>query len=318
MHPQTSPSPEKDESKEDQKLDHKHQDYQAPAQIPSLVLRHIPRIDLNDLPTISPPPFISPTTHQTFLSHFSTLPASARGQIISFDEDEADVRLKQTDFTFDIFLTTYLLLCRHHGFDSETFTQNPPTYPPALWPAIEDVLLFFLKTLQPYFSSIGVPFAVRTHFVTSRDTGFMHGTASCFKCDPREPLLDLLLELGDPNISASESVLLRRHEAGLLRDGQVQLVEIVLRGVMVQLGAMIEVECAEEELRLRRMMGVCTKARELLLGLLVHRNFRSERLEGLLLGYLREEGVNWRVVRGVEAAEKRREREKLRMNEEEL
>ncbi|RPA81411.1 hypothetical protein BJ508DRAFT_361978 [Ascobolus immersus RN42] len=97
---------------------------------------------------------------------------------------------------------------------------------------------------------------------------------------------------------AQEMLDLRRR-AGLLREQQVRLVEAVLASHRDDVKRAVRKWEGEE--RVEKVKFALFTAGSLLYGVCSER-FRSERLEGLLIGYLAEEGVNMDVVRGVDAA----------------
>ncbi|RPA83543.1 hypothetical protein BJ508DRAFT_413467 [Ascobolus immersus RN42] len=281
------------------------------------------KIDLAEILELERPAFISAEHHQTFVAYLSALPPEVRGYepaMYKMDYGNALAGNLKPDAVYDAFLHIYLRFCQHGGFCNRILVHQlyqPPEYVTALWPVIQDLLLFYVDTLYPYFTSIGVPIARRKYRLNKRGKiqGWSHQsieTNVCdsdeitfrFTADPRAAYLVLVEDLG-----GSKCPLPAREKAGLLRKAQVELVEIVLRTVMVQLQALVTapLQVADESGRLKELERVCKRARVLLFGFLLHPKFRSERLEVLLLRYLKEDGVNWEVVRGMEGAQRRKE-----------
>lgn len=117
----------------------------------------------------------------------------------------------------------------------------------------------------------------------------------------------------DP-VYSPEMVVASRWKAGLLRMGQVRLIETVLRGCLESINLMIKVEnrgelsdTEFEVVRLREIARVCHRTKETIVRFFGSERFRSERLELLIGRYLEEEGVNWEVVRGVDVAQREAE-----------
>lgn len=104
-----------------------------------------------------------------------------------------------------------------------------------------------------------------------------------------------------------------RYRGGVLRPGLVRIIIIALANFRSQLGRIlstiisqppIPIETAQYTqniLRNTQLIQVACRRNYLLLTHFLYK-IRSERLERLLLKYLNEEGVNWEVVRGLEAA----------------
>ncbi|RPA76858.1 hypothetical protein BJ508DRAFT_417433 [Ascobolus immersus RN42] len=88
-----------------------------------------------------------------------------------------------------------------------------------------------------------------------------------------------------------------RHKAGLLRDTQIQLLGAVYRGTMEEVHRIIERNGEMKEIN-----DALDRSYPLVKRLIASGRFRSERLELLILKYLKEEGVCMDVVRGVNKA----------------
>ncbi|RPA78699.1 hypothetical protein BJ508DRAFT_416430 [Ascobolus immersus RN42] len=96
----------------------------------------------------------------------------------------------------------------------------------------------------------------------------------------------------------SKHVLSTRWERGLLRDGQVQLVTVVIRVLLHRLRTLIQAETTHEAVRVIGILREIEWARRILEQLLTSSTFRSERLEALLVKHLVDgQEANMVVVR---------------------
>ncbi|RPA75778.1 hypothetical protein BJ508DRAFT_417953 [Ascobolus immersus RN42] len=112
-------------------------------------------------------------------------------------------------------------------------------------------------------------------------------------------------------LGRDSNIIPARWQAGLLRGGQAYLIEIALRKMMLQLETLIlGVETDNEEVRRQEMARTCYRAILLMAKLIAGARFRSERLESLLVGYVKENGINWDVVRAVDGLQRELEGEK--------
>ncbi|RPA76854.1 hypothetical protein BJ508DRAFT_364828 [Ascobolus immersus RN42] len=85
-----------------------------------------------------------------------------------------------------------------------------------------------------------------------------------------------------------------RYYSGLLRTGQVRIIEAVLRGTINDLTIIMKRNGTKEEI-----IEALEESESFLDNFVNSGNFRSERLEVFILRYLAEEGVNVDVVRGI-------------------
>ncbi|RPA79322.1 hypothetical protein BJ508DRAFT_141911 [Ascobolus immersus RN42] len=88
----------------------------------------------------------------------------------------------------------------------------------------------------------------------------------------------------------------RRHEAGLMRDSQLAIVRIALRSHEDTLKALIEKD-APGGRALVEVLSEILRHRNLVLRFIGSQEFRSERLETLLMRYLGEDGVDMELVK---------------------
>ncbi|RPA83541.1 hypothetical protein BJ508DRAFT_304729 [Ascobolus immersus RN42] len=258
------------------------------------------RIAVVDLATFEPPAYISPSTHKAIIAYLSTIPPQNRA-LVYYTGTDVLPPLDNAELLFEL----YLYIC-YHPVLTEGPTKFymrkslPYRYHPALEPVIEEMLLFYVRTLVPYFTLLGSPYALDQYCKHDADH------------DPRPSFLQLIMDLaGDWDAESAGQTLAQRHAAGLLRAEQVQIIAIALRMTMGQIAMLIDAEmlpCWNEADRLCEMKMVCRSFSHLFWRFLGHESFRSERLELLLLGYLREDEVNWDVVRGLKVADAERRR----------
>ncbi|RPA78710.1 hypothetical protein BJ508DRAFT_329029 [Ascobolus immersus RN42] len=145
---------------------------------------------------------------------------------------------------------------------------------------IEESLMFYIQTFAPYFERHGMSTAKMGAY------GMM---------DARKVFMSLLYCIG-----GTEERVVRKCNAQQMREGQVRLIETVLKRLHLQLRTLIELETEDEGLRYSEILRMTLRCHIALVGFFVHEGFRSERLEMLLLKYLAEDEVNWDVVRNVE------------------
>ncbi|RPA71490.1 hypothetical protein BJ508DRAFT_367733 [Ascobolus immersus RN42] len=164
------------------------------------------------------------------------------------------------------------------------------SYPPPLRQVIEECLLFYQHTLHPYFGE-------EESWETSEGLcGLTYGRIM-------SKYVDMLYRLG--SLKSQESIISERWAAGLLRNSQVEILQIILRMLLKQISAILAISGIDETVRLDRLTSVCTQTDDYFMKcFIVSRRFRSERLEVLLLKYLAEENVNWDVVEGLEEAQR--------------
>ncbi|RPA80608.1 hypothetical protein BJ508DRAFT_376978 [Ascobolus immersus RN42] len=158
------------------------------------------------------------------------------------------------------------------------------TVPPPIQPSVKRYIQFYCHYLDPYL--VGVDSAVASQDQRVRmlkgeiQTVYLNSVRSEWK---------------------STSVLVQRHNAGLLRDGQVGLLVIAERALEDTVKAIIAVdlEGASEMGRVYQLMKVYVAIKSyqvLLRKLLLSRRFRSEALERKMLRYLAEDDVNQELV----------------------
>ncbi|RPA74069.1 hypothetical protein BJ508DRAFT_366413 [Ascobolus immersus RN42] len=179
----------------------------------------------------------------------------------------------------DWFFFHYKEIC---GFTNKTTGRFQATLPPPFNRLLEDHLLFYIRVLSPYFRSIGPSYAAFTAIN-----------------DPRDLFIRLSYDLG-----GEESEMLKRWSAGLLRKEQTEILEMVLRKMYVELKTLlVDIQADTKEVRSRELVRILWRTREVVRCLV--QRLRSERLEVLLCRYLGEEEINWKVVRGVDDAQRK-------------
>jgi hypothetical protein len=151
------------------------------------------------------------------------------------------------------------------GFDVQAFTTitlPEKTIPSQLIPVYERLLLFCIQVAHPYMMNGGVTPFFSINYIS---------------------------------YSVMNTIITGRDRAGLLRDGQVRLIEAWIQGSIDELQAkMAKGVMASEVLRILEQMR---------LGILdFFGKIRSEGLEARILRYLEEDGCNMDVVNGVQKA----------------
>ncbi|RPA75776.1 hypothetical protein BJ508DRAFT_331785 [Ascobolus immersus RN42] len=229
--------------------------------------------------------YISPNVHKALVSHFSLYPASA------FKGKRKNGGVADGFFQFYKHCLCYYPNQQYDG-------GNPPAttiFPPQLRGLVEECLLFYINALFPYFSEqLGKPWY-------DFDDSY----------DPRLTFINILDAFGGLVDRRIGIVISQRWRNGLLRDGQVQLLIILCRKMLVQLWALVCIpaeEVNEEFLRVAEIMRAMERTWKAICKFFGNERFRSERLENLLLRYLDEEEVNWDVVRGMEKAQRVKEK----------
>ncbi|RPA87090.1 hypothetical protein BJ508DRAFT_357543 [Ascobolus immersus RN42] len=100
-------------------------------------------------------------------------------------------------------------------------------------------------------------------------------------------------------LTASKGPLRLRYKHGLLRNNQLELIKVVLENLLAGIEDLSEI-LEGQELKDGQIV-LIRRAAWLLHHFILSERFRSERLELLLLKYIKEEGVNMEVVRGLQA-----------------
>ncbi|RPA76315.1 hypothetical protein BJ508DRAFT_379543 [Ascobolus immersus RN42] len=227
-------------------------------------------------------PFLSQQVHDKVLRHISSLPRRwiKNPKIIyKVDFDTLNHNKQQRDD----FSSWYLKALHYQPERGTQFT------PPPFREVLEELVELYIDTVFPFFNNIG------------------HAKLSSQR-DPKSTY-HLMIEI---ICERHTTVLRQRWDCGLLRQGQVRLVEIAVRAAMTQVQSILDVvvsrPMSDQDLlldstaKIQEMMRVCIRTTESLDLFFASKKFRSERLELLLLRYLKQEDINWTVVRGVEAA----------------
>ncbi|RPA86535.1 hypothetical protein BJ508DRAFT_411219 [Ascobolus immersus RN42] len=231
---------------------------------------------------------ISPDIHKLVIDHHASHPYEYFRQL-NYDDD------KPVFSADSIFSEFYSGLCISPAPNA---TSDSLQYPPPFVPIIEDMLQFYVKTFHVYFYG-------KLHSPTIRPA----------EGDPREALIWMVSQLGRREMAfhktqymASEplqSVVRRRWETGLLREAQVKLVGHLFDKLWIELKALVEIETANERLRLVELNRRIIRAGRAMRCFFDNGRFRSERLEGLLLKYLSEdEEVDTQLLHGLEEVQR--------------
>ncbi|RPA75043.1 hypothetical protein BJ508DRAFT_380283 [Ascobolus immersus RN42] len=173
---------------------------------------------------------------------------------------------------------------------------NNKTHIVPLTQVIEDLLLFFVAELAPYLC--------RQHHSTLINRARWNPVHERLPSPAQlqNTYFFRLIESLVYSIPAAgmpiESNFLDRWKAGLVRRELLQLVEVVLRGHIRTLRSMMENGAGYDELCDESTYSVYHCMRSFWLS----NRFRSERTELLILKYLGEDGMNRKVVRGVDLA----------------
>ncbi|RPA86536.1 hypothetical protein BJ508DRAFT_411220, partial [Ascobolus immersus RN42] len=237
---------------------------------------------------------LSPDVHRTVLNYLNT-------------QDEQMFSEEVGGYSLDRFYIFYELFCttRSEGPGQ----RNGPTafFPPHFQAILDECLLFYLHSFQPYFE----------HRLERKELGpNMEGD------DPRLGFIKILERLAFDNApyenrspyctdEARPSLaftIQARWKAGLLRGGQVLVIETLLRKLLLELTALLgERTDSIETVRLVEMERAIDRADRAIKHFFGNARFRSERLEVLLVKYLGEPEVNTDVVRGIEIAQRKYE-----------
>ncbi|RPA78709.1 hypothetical protein BJ508DRAFT_416440 [Ascobolus immersus RN42] len=221
-----------------------------------------------------PPSFLSDEAHRAVLEYIDSLP-SGNPSLIGTRESDA----------------IYNLYHRIHYGD-----KAAPRYffAPPFQPFVEQYILLSIRKISPYITRLRPQYQP------------VHLT------DPRTYLSLLLFdELGsngrkyeDPHKREEDLAIdydvAQRWQAGLMSEGQVQLICLCLRNLLLELSTVLDIETENEKLRYTELLRVAD--RRGMVKWFTSPRFRSKRLENLLRKYLAEDGVNWELVRGIEEA----------------
>ncbi|RPA81883.1 hypothetical protein BJ508DRAFT_108813 [Ascobolus immersus RN42] len=163
--------------------------------------------------------------------------------------------------------------------------------PSPLFPTVESHLLFYLTDLEPHLAAY--------HANLNGNKRHEHLLNQCAH--------DFWLSV---DIMAAHWTVLRdRHRARLLRQSQCELVAAALQALQAEVRSIISSDRMEDvEAFVEKVKTACKRTRVLLENFLLSPKLRSERIEVLLLQYLREDGVNLDVVMGLERAGEEKDR----------
>ncbi|RPA71081.1 hypothetical protein BJ508DRAFT_315939, partial [Ascobolus immersus RN42] len=169
----------------------------------------------------------------------------------------------------------------HEEIKSNTLETAFVLSPPRLRQTVSKYLHFYLVRLKPYLLS---PERI-----------------------DRSPEIEKLIRMNETTmfcgyvglrmIWTSNHNMSQRCGAGLMREEQYELIRTVYESTMTQMLVMMEYGVGEEEIT--DALGMT----RVWLEKLSDPRFRSHRLEIMLLKYLKEDNVNWKVVEGVEMAQ---------------
>ncbi|RPA76318.1 hypothetical protein BJ508DRAFT_311232 [Ascobolus immersus RN42] len=226
---------------------------------------------------------LSPATSQAVVSYLQTLPLRA-------------FRKGYRDFFF-------LIYCDYFCDRGKHSLRNTRPWPDWFRGIIEQCLLFYVFDLDPFFRRrVSERFMVRPRdgetFIRQKPDG-----------DARPMFNSILYLLVDPG-----SNFFRRYQAGLMRWEQLRILGVLLQKMVLQLWTLVfslglpktgghgRIEVTgEERVKMVELTRITARA---LISFEQIMLIRAERFEVLVLRYLDEDGVNEKVVRGVEAAQR--------------
>ncbi|RPA78712.1 hypothetical protein BJ508DRAFT_416442 [Ascobolus immersus RN42] len=239
-----------------------------------------------------PASFLSDEVHTALLDYLDTLP--------EFEKDPEDYGWSYNSFLYDL----YLQLTNQ--------ITDICFVPPPFRPFVEKFIIFYITKFAPYFARIAPRrktrfdmFDVQERFPNDVNAArylhilFEFIATSCTDANEREPTGDfaeIFEKEGKRRVQLGE-----RWKAGLMREGQVILIQTLLDKLLVQLSTLIELETENERLRYIQVLRICKRETTAMFLFFASPKFRSEGLEARLMKYLREEEVNWDVVRALEA-----------------
>ncbi|RPA78703.1 hypothetical protein BJ508DRAFT_153828 [Ascobolus immersus RN42] len=250
-----------------------------PYRQPSKIQEDIPFRHLTATEAALPASILSAAVHRDVLAHFAGLEQINPEWTGTVSECGIPNNYEHDGF--------YALYC--------SLLLRSPTnysYPPPFYDIINEFATFYITDLYPYFYLLGIP---------KLDLSLN---------DPRAACVNIIFQLG----SCAVLKLPARWSAGLMREDQIILLKEVIRRLLAQIRGLLELEPSNERLRYIEIDRLSYRAYASIITFFGSGDFRSGRLESLIVGYLAEEGVNTMVVRGVEAAT--RERESLSTNPE--
>ncbi|RPA75777.1 hypothetical protein BJ508DRAFT_365447 [Ascobolus immersus RN42] len=241
--------------------------------------------------------FVSEAAHNEIISFLSTIPPK-RSTDVFYEKNRSKV---------DMFFLLYSSMCGHDMFNLKSvaadcdpnlvfiFTIGPVVFsiPPPFQQLLEEYLLFYVRKIQPFFARIGHPFL----YENGRPSPDLSSDMNTKK-DPRVRYVDIAQQLG----VVKEHGIVKRWNCGLARPSQFQIAEIAIRKMMEQLEALMELEFEAEGERIitTEFSRICQRTFSFLDGFVFASEFRSERLEALLLRYLNNDEVNMEFVRALD------------------
>ncbi|RPA75345.1 hypothetical protein BJ508DRAFT_380103, partial [Ascobolus immersus RN42] len=168
----------------------------------------------------------------------------------------------------------------------------------------ERYLLFYFRTLLPYFDSMFTPEeAAKMYMTNGKPRDELEFRLNHLIGTPGIDVFDIFVASyhDDSGLESEGSRdkldLRRRHANGMIRDEYFELMKLVVESFLVELQKLVECQQGYYAIYCAFL-----STGSLLGNFFVSDRFRSARLENTLLRYLKEEEISWDVVKGVEAA----------------
>lgn len=290
--------------------------------------------DLSELPIL---PWVSERTRRIVLAHLATYPAEALvhrhshrsydptnnlrnyprrmaeyydcfGSAVDYDDSEPGTDDREDPGTYDddnaeskFRFDSFSFICRYFC-DWKILRYNSIVQvliPPPFFRVMEELLLLFIEVVSPYFFYLGAR-PNSTHLEPGRRQPL---------ADPRFRISEVVGFFGDLDYSFYLHVVIpRRWLLGLMREGQIAILETIVRKMIQQISGLLEVgfkspvlsdhDAHIEGQRILEFARICDECSIAIYIMFGSKRFRSERLELLMMKYLDEDKpIKWELVR---------------------